>query len=553
MLKFIAFILLGVLIYGSSLSNGFVLDDENQIVSNELTTSLGHFDEIFFHGAATHEGGRANSYGIYYRPLMLASFALLRSAFGLDARPFHTLQLLLHICTAMLLFLLFKNFAPPSLALIGGLFFLAHPMNVEAVCYVASLQDPLYALFGLAALVLVLQVKTFKWSHTLSLAALFLLALLGKETAAVFVLLAPLAAAFFRRDRLIKTVLAGALGTAIYLGLRIGFAGLISVNHSTSQLAKAPYLTKLMTVPLILASYLAKFFFPLTLASSQDWIVASPGFDTFWLPLGFVLLATFLCVLYSVLDCLHWGKRTWLSPFTYFFAWTVISLGLHSQILVTLDGTVSERWFYLPCMGLTGMAVSIASNHQDFILKNYRLTVALATAVILVFSGRSFWRTQDWHDGYTLYAADLVSQADSPTLQNNFGVELFRRGNFDSAKEHFEKSIELNPQWNTSWNNLGAIYQRTHNLQKAEECYTNSTHYGAYLLAYQNLASVLLQEAKIVEASSFLNEKALAIFPVDATLQAYAKMAKAALDRQANESKSINSTSDKTPPLSLRH
>lgn len=500
--------IVGFSLYAASLGNEFLMDDEEQIVNNRLTESLDQMLRIF-KGTSTGEGGSYNSYGVYFRPLMLALFALLRSSFGLTPVPFHVLQLGLHIGAAFFLALFLRQFFRPALALLCAVVFLIHPMNVEAVSYIAALQDPLCAVFAMSALWLVAGCKRLSAGALLGLGTLGLLALFGKETAILYFFAIALYALFFRRENWLRVafVLAGA--TLIYFAIRAGFAGLTSIQHDSTQLARAPYSVRLLTLPLILASYLGKFAVPLRLATTQDWIVTSLDPLEFWLPLAFVFGLTVACLAY-------W-RKTRDKVFLFFFIWALAGLGFHSHLLAALDGTVAERWFYMPCMGLIGICAAIGARYRETLVRHRAVAATLVGLLIAGFAARTVLRSLDWSDGYTLYTTDIVHQQDSAHLQNNVGVELFRRGQIQEAKGYFEKSIELNPGWKISWNNLGAVYHRTGNLTKAEECYRNSMKYGPYLLAYRGLAMALAQENRISESQTFIT-RALLQFPADPEL-----------------------------------
>ena len=521
LLRLAVFSAIAFAIYGFSLTNEFVMDDEIQIQGNAITESLSNLGRIFKGNAMDGHGG-SQSYGVYFRPLMITSFTLLRSAFGLQTLPFHLFQLLLHIANALLLFVIYRRFVSPSIALLGAVFFLVHPMNVEAVSYIASVQDPLFAFFGLVGLWLTIKWESFNWARALGISALFFLSILGKETGALLIFSAGLYCLMFSREKIFKVVAAGSLAVVAYLALRVGLAGLVSMEHTDTQLARAPLSVKLLTLPMILMSYLGKFIVPINLATTQDWVVASAESWEFWLPLVAVLAALVLVLVYIVRKKQDRSQKQY---FIYFGLWTLAGFVLHSHLIAPLDGTVAERWFYFPCMGLVGMSLTFIA--QSFLAMQKRFgasmllqrgVLGLVTIIILIYSVQSYTRSQVWRDGYALYSTDVVTNPDSAHLQNNLGVELFRRGQYADAKSRFEKSIQLNPYWKISWNNLGAVYQRTGDLKRAEEAYVTSTKYGPYLLTHQNLLAIFVRQGRLSEARDYVEKVALPQFPNDPVL-----------------------------------
>jgi len=154
-----------------------------------------------------------------------------------------------------------------------------------------------------------------------------------------------------------------------------------------------------------------------------------------------------------------------------------------------------------------------SSTFGETIARN-KSTAILAVAILLLgWSGRSFARTFDWASGLLLYQHDLELMPDNFYLNNNVGVELFRAGNVMGALRYFQKSTELFPGWATSWGNLGAAYMKLDNWVEAERCYRHSVENGSGNLAFQSYASLLLKLGKKVELRTFLEQRALVVFP----------------------------------------
>lgn len=207
--------------------------------------------------------------------------------------------------------------------------------------------------------------------------------------------------------------------------------------------------------------------------------------------------------------------------YLFFLLWFILGLGFHLQ-LFPLDLTVSDRWFYLPQVGLLGMIGVVLLQENNKIRQ--KIIIALIAIIIILLSLRTFVRTFDWRNGYALYSHDEKISRNSFDLENNLGVELFRRGEYARAKVHFEKSIRLSPKWWTSYNNLGAYYERAGNPKKAEELYRESITNGNYYLAYENLAFIYLKEKNYKTAVSFC-EKSLRFLPYNSRLTMAAALA----------------------------
>jgi tetratricopeptide (TPR) repeat protein len=159
--------------------------------------------------------------------------------------------------------------------------------------------------------------------------------------------------------------------------------------------------------------------------------------------------------------------------------------------------TYAERWSYMPIAALIGWGAVIFGN-REYRIQNARIRFTILNSLFFILLSslitRNVVRQFDWKDGLTLYGSDVRFAQQSFDLENNYGVELMRAGRVDEAKIHFERSMQLSPYWWTPPNNLGVIYQRQGDLEKAKALYRLAISNGDYYLAYENLAAILVQE-----------------------------------------------------------
>src|SRR5690348_4192341 len=85
-------IILGVFVYFNSFLNGFVGDDDMQILNNPAVHSITAIPRLFLE-STFYKGGIVAG-GLYYNPLLSASFSLLYTLFAPQAAPFHILQVI---------------------------------------------------------------------------------------------------------------------------------------------------------------------------------------------------------------------------------------------------------------------------------------------------------------------------------------------------------------------------------------------------------------------------------------------------------------------------
>lgn len=505
-------IVTGLASFANMLGNSFVWDDEEMVVNNFSIFRIENIPQ-FFTQATFFSGGSVLS-GWFYRPFVMAAFLLTAVLFGKAPLGFHFVQLVIHMTNAVLLFFIFSNvfdklntqLAKP-IALFLSLVFVVHPAHVESVSYIASMAEPLYTFFLLTLFLFLLKKdsKILSYKDGFVASILFASALFTKEGSIVFLPIAILYLWFFsNRDKLIfwsKYLFSGLL---FYFMARFSFFGLqVESPKFLSPITHAAFYEKILTAFYSFFVFLRTFFFPKELAISQHFVVKDISDTRFLMGLVSVILAAATLIYF-------YKKGYKLGLF--FGFWFLGFVFLVLNIFFPLDMTFAERWLYFSMIGILGIIGVLLINFKKIILSHFNVFLFLAGLIIVLLSLRTILRNRDWRDGYTLYSHDIQISKNSFDLENNLGVELFRRGDVEDAKRHFEKSITLQPEWTISLNNLGAVYNRTGDLEKAKFYYEQAMEKGDYYLAYENLAFLLVGAENHNEAFRFF-QKALAKFP----------------------------------------
>lgn len=507
---FFIYLIAGLAIYYSSLHYGFILDDESQIVNNRMIHQLSNWWQTF--AASTMADGSTGESvnGIYYKPIMMMTYSLLWNLGQQQAFLFHLFQLVLHSINAFLIFSFFDQFLARKNSLFCfcvGFLFLCHPVNAEAVLFIADMQEPLYTFFGLSSLLILLRAQNLKMIFAAAL--LIFAGLLSKESGLLYLLMGLTYCALFNRPKLKYFASFCFIISSAYLGLRLGLAHLSSITPHEMQIARADLLTRLMTIPKVLMHYISLFFYPDEISLTQDWVISYFSIEDFWGPLFGVLMVTGLSIWYFV-------KRK-SRYFLFFTLWFFYGWGLHSQ-LIPLDGTVSDRWFYFTMIGLLGM-ISVFIM-REFKFGAQRATLAVFIVISLALSVRTYTRTLDWQNALTLYYHDVQVDPDSFYLNNNLGLAIFAQGDYEKAIPYFKKTIAVSKTnsyaWHTGWTNLGASYLFMGQLGLAEPALKQALG-GGDVKPFRALAAVLLDLKKIDEFKVFI-EQALARFPNDPVL-----------------------------------
>ena len=197
-------ILVAALPYLNSLWNGFVQDDNRQVVTNPYLRSFSHLREIFATNVWSYVGAQGTTN--YYRPLMTFGYLLCYQFLGPLAYGFHLANIVLNAAVVCLVFLVSERlFANRTLGFAAAVIFALHPIHSESVDWIAAVTDLQLSLFYLLAFWFFLRLAKPGGKRSgaaeLGMVASFALALLAKEPAATLPFLATFYEHFLRGDR----------------------------------------------------------------------------------------------------------------------------------------------------------------------------------------------------------------------------------------------------------------------------------------------------------------------------------------------------------------
>ena len=134
-----------VLAYQPVWRAGFIWDDERHITNNAMLTAPDGWKKMWFSREA-HQ----------YYPLVWTSFRLERAVWGDNPAGYHSVNLLLHAISAVLVWRVLRRLGVPG-AWLAGVIFALHPVNVESVAWVSQRKNTLAMLFFLVSLGLYLR------------------------------------------------------------------------------------------------------------------------------------------------------------------------------------------------------------------------------------------------------------------------------------------------------------------------------------------------------------------------------------------------------------
>ncbi len=404
----------------------------------------------------------------YYAPLTMISLML---DYALGGRPddltqFHRSNLGLHVLNTMalavLLYVLSGLLIP---AMLIGLLFGLHPLSVEPIAWVAERKTLLATFFGLVGLLAYLRFAMGtlpRWRWVALMACFF--ACLSKPTAVVLPVLM-LTFDGWPLRRLGRNALVEKIP---FFLMSASFAVVTLVSHQRTvgiEVAGEGIFASLLTACHLVVFYLTKVVWPVDLTS----VYLLPDPLSLGNPTVAKGLATFLALVVATLWLAVRGMRAPLAGGLFFVLALAPTLGGLRYSWVT----ASDKYVYLPGIGLAMVAVWVAARAWDSPGRGGAVARASLVAVVTVLAVTEALATRDqithWRDTETLYEHMLVHTPDFPLLHLNLGEMFWRSGRVEEAKRHYGRALESDPNYAKAHNNLGVLLWSTRQPRKAIE------------------------------------------------------------------------------------
>lgn len=492
-----------IIVYAHTLFYPFVWDDEGLVTRNPHVRSLSNLAKLFTQDLYWGKGGDT-----YYRPVQAVTDTVNYFLFGLHAWGYHLTNVLLHAAAAVLLFVLFDKLTKKTtVAFVAAAIWAVHPVQPEAITYIAGRADSLSAIFVLATVLLHIRAeeegiadraRLYRVASWLS----FALAMWSKEIGFVAV---PLVVwADLRREGkldwqklvirclpLVVVVLAYTAARAYVLPSLFG--GTDDPQHEGHPLG-------LLAFPLGLLYGVRLLVFPHPLYMER----LAPGLGADGVPVAFVSLV--VCVGVGALLWRIRDKRRDLVFSALFYAIALVPL----LILFRMNRLFLEHWLYLPSYGATFCVVAAAAGLGERALRDLKIVVC--GCVLLVLVVLTVNQNRVWSDPIVLYRHVLQYSPWSRRTHYNLGLAYFDLGLLDEADREYTAARNIFPsrELDGSIALLRAAQKRPDDALKAfNEVLEKNPNQPIYL---NNRASVYYAKGKKKEALADI-EKAIALDP----------------------------------------
>ncbi len=512
--------LLGFATHFPSLQGQLIWDDQYLARDNPFIKSPLLILESFRHYLFL------DSFSAHYRPVQNISYIFDYLIWNTDPYGFHLSNVLWHVGSGILLFLLLRKvlrgFGAVSVsvsslaAFLAAMLWVVHPVHSAAIDYISGRADSLAFFFACAAWLLYLRGRetarlAFRVPLFFLAALSLLLALCSRESASLWVAVFLGHLFVFEKSVTLRTKAAVLAVCLAVVGSYVGLRQLPDHRVTTIATAQgwpAPMRAALMARALgdygrlmVWPSNLhmeRTVFDPGSLQSRASWRTDA---SVEYLSIAGLLVAAGLIALAA-----RKGAARRVRIFG--AAWFLVTY-LPTSNLFQLNATVAEHWLYLPSVGFLIFAAGCC---LDLPGKARRVAAALACLACLGLSARSFVRSSDWVTAETFYQRTLAAGGKSLRVAMNLGQVYSAKGEYAKAEALFRRVLEISPDYTIARSNLGEALFRQGKTQEAEAVFAEAsksseqtrTEYPRTWIAALNLAHMRQKENDVDAALAIL-------------------------------------------------
>lgn len=436
-------IIAGLIFYLNCLFNAFVWDDEFLVRDNPYIRNIPKAASCAFSRDILPVDFYKNEIKIsavsnYYRPIQIISYALDFCLWDAFAFGYHFTNLLLHLANGVLVYLLLCLLQPVSLiSFIAALFFIVHPIHIEAVTYISGRADLLAGFFILSAFCLFIrQRKKERPEKLYGLTALILfssfLAALSKEYALILpILFLSFDCAYNKLKRKTLKQYLLFIPVLIFYGLlrifALGFSKALPGDPSSGLLLKE-FPVRFLSFLKSIIFYFRIIFVPTDLHMERAFAKPNSVWDIWVIgALFLILIALFLAI----------RERKKNPVFLFLWFWFVLLVLFQSYIFV-YGFMMSEHFLYLASISIFfGVALFFNFLFSKF-EKKRSLIAFLLIALVIFYGSLTAIHNLNWKNNITFYRWTLKFSPNSIKSHINLANEYVLLNRFDLALEEYK-------------------------------------------------------------------------------------------------------------------
>jgi tetratricopeptide (TPR) repeat protein len=500
------FLIISILsVYWQVVGHDFInLDDDQYVTENYKIHSGLTWENIKWAFSSGHASN--------WHPLTWISHMIDCSLFGLDPAGHHAVNVILHIANTILLFVILNSMTNTlwQSAVIAALFAL-HPLHIESVAWIAERKDVLSTFLGLLTLFFYIKYvnKPDQKKYILVL-IVFSLGLMAKPMLVTlpFVLLLidywPLKRFLTRKrnkqkdNHISRQIFLEKLPMLVLVVFSCIITFLVQKHGGAVQsLEHISFPSRIANSSVSYVKYILKMFWPMRLAIYYPF--PKMGIP-FWQITGSILIL-------GVTTFFIFYRR---NRFPYLFTGWFWYLGTLIPVIgiVQVGGqAIADRYTYIPLIGLF-IAITWTVSQISIRWKNRKVLLKLLTTIIIGTLICITWlQLRVWKNSKTIFEHTLKVTSDNELAHNQLGLALMKEGHWEKALFHYNKAIEITPQYHNTYVNIGNIFKDQGKLEQADSHYRKALDLAPdNLIAKNNLGIIIAMQGKIDEAISLFRE-----------------------------------------------
>ncbi len=484
------------ILYAPALDSDYLLDDLVLIQKDSLLTSPNGIISIWT--------AQEDSIGWPYIPLTRTSFWLERQIFGENLRVSHSINVILHIVTVGLLWLVFRRLKIPG-AWVMVVCVAFHPIFVQSVVWLTQRRNLLAGIFYILTLWSFVEAeRSGKKTTYLGAVVFFALAMLSKSSPVML----PVVLILVRYWQRLSWNALVWLRLIPFFAISIAFAAIrvwyeynvFGVSRPEFDLNFADRLLIAIHVPFF---YLQKLFAPYPL------IFTYPKWSFEVISPSLLLPAISILIGGSLLLYKHqtWGRGV------------ALGLGVFGVTLFPVMGFfdnafhrfsyVSDHWVALPSLAiffLVALAVSEISQSISKRIPRIQARVILPIALAIPLCGLTWNQVQDYRTQLSLWQATVEKNPQSWAGYSNLGLVYLAQQDYPKGIDALNRVTELRGPHAPSLALLGKAYhiqkQYAHAIQALDSAIqADPEHAPAYIYR----AAILIEQQAYALALQSLN------------------------------------------------
>lgn len=414
--------ILGLVLYGWTLTFDYALDDTLMITGNKFTQK--GFDGIpdifstdafegFFGGKGQVAGGR-------YRPFTHFIFAVETELFGFSPFVGHFFNVVTYIALLLVLFSFLRRLfpAPPgssttflSVPFVITLLFAAHPLHTEAVANIKGCDEIVTMLCAIGAMILLFDyISKPKIWRLITAFVLYFIALLSKENSITWIAVFPFILWFFsnatKKDYMV-TMSILVVPAIIFMYIRAQVVGGILETDIAPELLNNPFIysTKTQEIATVIFTWLIYFrliVFPHPL--THDYYPKQIAITDFSNPVVWITIAI---VIISIIIFFRGLKKKSPVSIGILIFWATFSIA--SNLLFNIGTFMNERFMFVPLLGIAIIGGFYFGKYQPRVK-----WLGIAFWILIgLYSVKTISRSLVWKNNKTLFLTDVKTSSKS--------------------------------------------------------------------------------------------------------------------------------------------